>query len=249
MSTIYGFFKRNNNSDTSIEETVVEAQNGSEKAVDAILVSYTPFVKKTASLVCKKYITDQDDEYSIALLAFHEAIVKYKNDRNASFLTFAHLLIKRKLIDHIRKEVRVKEVSFGMADSDSDEPDLLTKFEHSSSIEHFTEEQRASDRREEMQRYGELLESYGLSFEELVSVSPKHADARQTAIEIAEIIAGTEEFNQYVIEKKRLPIKELEELVEVSRKTIERQRKYILALVLLLGSDFEVLKEYLKGRM
>lgn len=248
LSTIYGFFKRNNR-DASLEETVVEAQSGNEETVNSILVSYTPFIKKTASLVCKKYITDQDDEYSIALLAFHEAIIKYENDRNASFLTFAHLLIRRKLIDHIRKEVRVKEVSFGMAETDSDEPNLLAKFEHSSSIEHYTEEQRASDRREEMQRYGEMLESYGLSFDELVSVSPKHADARQTAIEIAEIIAETEEFNQYVIEKKRLPIKEIEDLVEVSRKTIERQRKYILALVLLLGSDFEVLKEYLKGRM
>jgi RNA polymerase sigma factor len=248
LSTIYGFFKRNNHG-SNIEEMVVEAQKGSEDAVNLILVSYTPFVKKTASMVCKKYITDQDDEYSIALLAFHEAILKYETDRNASFLTFAHLLIRRKLIDHIRKEVRVKEISFGMAESDSDEPNLLSKFEHSSSIEHYTEEQRAIDRREEMQRYGELLETYGLSFAELVSVSPKHADARQTAIEIAEIIAETEEFNKYVKEKKRLPIKEIEDLVEVSRKTIERQRKYILALVLLLGSDFVVLKEYLKGRM
>jgi len=249
LSAIHGFFKRNNRESNNIEEMVAEAQKGSEEAVHTVLVSYTPFIKKTASFVCKKYITDQDDEYSIALQAFHEAIVKYETDKNASFLTFAHLLIRRKLIDYIRKEVRVKEVSFGMATSSDEEPNLLTKLEQSSSIELYVEEQMALDRREEMIRFGELLTSYGLSFEELVSVSPKHADTRQTAIEIAQIIAETDEFYLYVIEKKRLPIKEIEDLVEVSRKTIERQRKYILALVLLLGSDFEVLKEYLKGRM
>lgn len=248
LSAIYGFFKRSDR-DSNIEQMVAEAQNGSEETVNAILVSYTPFVKKTASHVCKRYITDQDDEFSVSLHAFHEAILKYETDKNASFLTFAHLLIRRKLIDHIRKEVRVKEVSFGMAGPNGDETNLLTKYEQSSSIEHYIDEQRASERKEEMIRYGDLLRVYGLSFEELVSVSPKHTDARQTAIEIAQIIAETDEFYRYVIEKKRLPIKELEDLVEVSRKTIERQRKYIIALVLLLGSDYEVLKEYVKGRI
>lgn len=248
MSAIYGFFKRHQHERT-IEELVTEAKNGDEEMTNSILGSYTPFIKKTASFVCKKYITEQDDEFSIALYAFHEAILKYETDKNASFLTFAHLLIRRKLIDYIRKEKRVKEISFGMGTTGEDEQTLLDKVEIASSIEVYTEEQRATERREEILKFSELLTSYGLSFEELASVSPKHVDARQTAKEIAEIIADTEEFYQYVVEKKRLPIKEIEDLVEVSRKTIERQRKYILALVLLMGSDLGVIKEYLKGRM
>lgn len=46
-----------------------------------------------------------------------------------------------------------------------------------------------------------------------------------------------------------LPVKELESTMEVSRKTIERQRKYIIAVVLLLNSHFVYIKEYIKGEL
>jgi RNA polymerase sigma factor len=94
-----------------------------------------------------------------------------------------------------------------------------------------------------------LLKPYGLSFQELVKVSPSHEDSRQTAIQIAQIIVETDEFYEMLLTKKRLPMKELEELVNVSRKTIERHRKYIVAIVILLKSDLHYIKDYLKGRM
>lgn len=233
-----------------MEEKVAEAQSGNEEMVEQLLVSYSPFIKKTASFVCKKYIDEQMDEYSIALSAFYDAIVKYEDDKNASFMTFAHLLIRRKLIDYIRKEIRSKEVSYGVpSDNDDEYSDYFSKLQNSSSLEQFTAEQQAEERKEEMRVYSELLSSFGLTFNELVSVSPSHSDTRQTAIQIAQIIIETPEFYDSVMEKKRLPIKELESLVEVSRKTIERQRKYILSIVILLGSDLIYLKDYVKGRL
>ena len=48
---------------------------------------------------------------------------------------------------------------------------------------------------------------------------------------------------------KQLPLKEIEALVEVSRKTLERHRKYMIAVVLLLNSDFVYIKEYVKGEI
>lgn len=115
------------------------------------------------------------------------------------------------------------------------------------SVSSFVKEQQAVERNEEMKGYSQLLEDYGLSFEELVRFSPKHADSRKTAFHIAQIIAETPEFFGYLTEKKKLPIKELISLVEVSRKTIERHRKYIIAVVLLINSDFVYIKEYIKG--
>jgi RNA polymerase sigma factor len=46
---------------------------------------------------------------------------------------------------------------------------------------------------------------------------------------------------------KRLPIKQLEKMVDVSRKTIERNRKYIIAIALILASDYVYMKDYIKG--
>ncbi len=232
----------------NIEPLVAKAKGGDEEVLNALLHSYQPFMKKTASFVCKRYIHEQDDEYSIALFAFHEAIQHFEPDRNASFLTFAHLLIRRKLIDFIRKEARRKEFTLGENSSEQEE-DAFTLLESSHSFEQFTAEQQANERRMQILTYEELLKPFGLTFEELVKVSPSHDDSRQTAIQIAQIIAESDDFYETLLNKKRLPVKELEELVSVSRKTIERQRKYIVAIVVLMRSDLHYLKDYLKGRM
>ena len=49
------------------------------------------------------------------------------------------------------------------------------------------------------------------------------------------------------MELVRIPIKELDTKVDVSKKTLERNRKYIIALVLILSGDYVYLKDYLKG--
>jgi len=52
---------------------------------------------------------------------------------------------------------------------------------------------------------------------------------------------------EYLFQKKKLPLKRLEEKVNVSRKTIERNRIYIVAMVLILSGDYRFLGDYLKG--
>lgn len=49
--------------------------------------------------------TEQDDEFSIVMIAFHEAIQSYSRTRG-SFLHYASILIKNRLIDYHRKESR-----------------------------------------------------------------------------------------------------------------------------------------------
>jgi RNA polymerase sigma factor len=249
LASIQGLFVRKSTKQ-EVEPLVAKAKNGDEEVLHDLLHSYKPFMKKTASFVCKRYIKEQDDEFSIAMFAFYEAIKHFDPNKNASFLTFAHLLIRRKLIDYIRKDARRKEFTLGQDSNEyEEEQDAFTSLESSHSFEQFTAEQQAAERRIQIVAYEELLKPFGLTFQELVKVSPSHEDTRQTAIQIAQIIAETDDFYEAFIIKKRLPIKELEDLVSVSRKTIERQRKYIVAIVILLKSDLHYLKDYLKGRM
>jgi DNA-directed RNA polymerase specialized sigma subunit len=49
----------------------------------------------------KRYVCKQDDEWSVALTAFAEAIEHFETDKG-SFDTFAKLVIKRRLIDYER---------------------------------------------------------------------------------------------------------------------------------------------------
>ncbi|WP_243840620.1 RNA polymerase sigma-I factor [Paenisporosarcina antarctica] len=249
LASIQGLFSKKQ-SKIDIEELVIQAKNGDNEVLHEILLAYTPFMKKTASFVCKRYISEQDDEYSVAMYAFYEAIEHFELNKNASFLTFAHLLIRRKLIDYIRKESKRKEFSLGQMTAEHEEyQDSFAILESSHSFEQFTAKQQEEERKHQIKVYESLLKPFGLSFQELVKVSPSHEDSRQTAIQIAQIIVETDEFYEILQTKKRLPMKDLESLVHVSRKTLERHRKYIVALVILLKSDLHYIKDYLKGRM
>lgn len=246
LSVLAGYFGRGEKNNAEI--LAVQAQNGDKQAMEDLLLSYSPFMKKTAGQVCKRFINDHDEEFSIALAAFHEAINGFDQEKNASFLTFAHMVIRRRVIDFIRKEAGRKEFVHdfqGLSEVD----DTQSGIDATASIKDFSEKQQAAVRREEIAEYEKLLSGYGMSFQDLVKVSPNHEDARTTAIQIAQLVAETEEYKQYLLQKKKLPVKEIEQLVEVSRKTIERNRKYIIAVALLLMSDLHYLKDYLKGRL
>ncbi|MFC7363606.1 MULTISPECIES: RNA polymerase sigma-I factor [Bhargavaea] len=244
ITTFNGFMNRRNGSESDVENRVILAQNGSNEELDGLLLAYSPFMKKAAYLVCNRYIDEHDDEYSIALGGFHEAVMKYDRSRDASFMTFAHLVIRRKLIDHMRKESRS-----GLAVHLPKGEEEAVAATDAASYTRFSEQQEAEARREEIRVYSELLAGVGLSFSELADVSPKHADARKTAMDIAVIVCSSEEMKSETLLRKRLPIRKIEKLVGVSRKTIERHRKYILAMVVLHHSDLPMLQEYLKGWM
>lgn len=64
---------------------------------------------------------------------------------------------------------------------------------------------------------------------------------------VAKLLVENEELKEMLFTNKRLPIKQLEKMVDVSRKTIERNRKYIIAIALILSSDYVYMKDYIKG--
>jgi len=240
----------NKKSDTVLNELVLKAKRGDKKVMNDLLIAFTPFMKKTASFVCKRFVDEHDDEFSVAMNGFHEAVLKFSPEASSSLTTFSHLIIKRRLIDYIRKEASQNDVIQLVVDEDETTgSDALHYAFDQSSIASYSKEQQAAERREEINEYTKLLKSYDLSFHELTKSSPKHADSRKTAIHIAQIIAETPEFYTYLLTKKKLPIKELETTVEVSRKTIERHRRYIIAVTLLLNSHFVYIKEYIKGEL
>ncbi|MEK4484641.1 RNA polymerase sigma-I factor [Psychrobacillus sp. FSL H8-0484] len=245
LSIIHGFYKTK----TNMSELAKKAKAGNEEVLNDLLFANTPFMKKTASFVCKRPIDEHDEEFSVAMNGFHEAVMAFDANENASLQTFAHLIIKRRLVDYIRKEsVRNEKVMLLHLENEESSSTQHYLFDEKS-IHTYTEEQISAARREELSVYNNSLKEFNLSFEELTRAAPKHVDARKTAFQIAQIIAESEELYNYLMINKRLPLKEIEALVEVSRKTLERHRKYMIAVVLLLNSDFVYIKDYVKGEI
>jgi len=225
----------------------LEAQAGNDLMRETLLKNYTPFILNVASSACNRYLKmGEDDEASIGLLAFNEAIDKYSPDKGAKFLTFAEVVIKRRLTDFFRKESRFtsKVIPFNIYQGDDEKGNNSLEVEHANHA--FQIEQEAMDKKQEIIQFSQALSKFNISLTELVKISPKHIDARQRAYKVAQLIVSKKELVQYFWEKKSLPLKLIENEVEVSRKTLERQRKYIIALILVLQGNFDHIQSYIK---
>ncbi len=232
---------------SQITELVINAPQGDARVSEQILQDYRPFYLRVASGTCKKYLVlGRDDEASIAMIAFNEAIDSYNVDGGASFFSFAEIVIKRRMVDHFRRQSkRTDEIPLSSFEREEQEDSVLQKIESKEAQTVLQIQEETEERREEIFRLDQLLSHYGIRFSDLVKVSPKHQDARDRALQVAKVLAGDPELLAYLTTKKSLPLKELEERVEVSRKTLERQRKYIISLTLILIGDFYHLQEYL----
>lgn len=229
-----------------LEKKVKLAQEGNQEVRNMLIRESFTFISQVTSKVCKRYIDPvKDDEFSVALAAFDEAIMRYTKEKGSSFLSFADLVIGRRVIDYIRKQVRhcgqlsLEHSAEGVGKSD------LSALEIEMSLKQYKLDHEASLRREEIQHYKEKLKEYSIDLMDLADRSPKHADTRQNAIQTARLIANNTKLRSLFLEKRKLPIKELLNQVTVSRKTIERNRMYIVAIVLLLIDDYQYLQYYL----
>ncbi len=228
-------------------ELLTAAKNGDEKKRNRLIEKYRPFILSAASDSCGRYLViGHDDEISIALMAFNEAIDAYDAEKQAGFLSFARNVIKRRLIDFFRKESRRDNEILTSDFVEMDEERESNSWERKIAEEVHQEKQAVEDRRDEIQRFSEELSAMGLSFPEIVAAAPKHEDARLRAMELAAMVVENPMLKQFLLEKKTIPIKKMTQMADCSAKTIERQRKYIVAVAIVLMGDYHYLGEYIK---
>lgn len=231
-----------------VEILIARIQQGDVKLRNQFITDYQPLVAKMASRFCKRYIDPaKDDEFSISLQAFNEAITQYSPKSGGTFFGFAEMVIRRRLIDHIRKETRHQNsVPYSSFDIEDEEQNVMNSVEIHESIERYETEVLRINRQHEIMEYAARLGEFGISFRELTEVSPKHRDSRQMMMTIGKGIAANESWMDSLLRRKLLPVKELCEGYPVSRKTIERNRRYIIAIALIAHGNYPHLQDYLR---
>lgn len=90
-------------------QAVYAAKSDIRKA-DDLIRDYIPFIRSEVSKFLFRLCTEQDDEFSIAMIAFHEAIQGYEHGRGA-FLSCAAMLIRSRLIDYQRRRPGTRATS------------------------------------------------------------------------------------------------------------------------------------------
>lgn len=208
------------------------------------LREYELFILKTANNVTGRYVTKSDDQWSVSLSAFHEAIEAYSYEKG-SFLSFSELVIKRRLFDYIKKQSRhFCEITTNphIFEGDADEDDVNLKQEVMDKVA----VNQDNDAKLEIDAVSEVLNGYGFTFIDLVAVSPK---AKKTKLVCAKAILYISQNTIILNEMKRtklLPIKILEKNLFLPRKILERHRKYIIAGTEIISGDYPILSEYLR---
>ena len=228
-----------------LKENLVSAQKGDTLAREELIQSHKPFIAKVSSKICKRYLSwDNDDELSIALIAFNEAIDHFDSQGGAEFLSFTQTVIHRRLVDYFRKEGKHHHLSLSPMNPEDEE---LSRYDMNFSQEQYHEEQKNTQFAEVIENYVRVLSEYGVTLDDLVKVSPKHRDSKETLIRVTLTLVHYPHLLAQLRKQKLLPIKELELLTRVKRKVLEKGRKYIIALTLILSEpEFYPLKTFTK---
>ncbi|EGW41599.1 sigma-70 family RNA polymerase sigma factor [Desulfosporosinus sp. OT] len=90
------------------------ARSGNEDALNKIIQHYEPEVRMIA---CKYFLprADYEDLIQEGRIAIYRAILSYDINLDTPFLHFLRMVIKRKLIDSLRKYTRQKHVNLNAA--------------------------------------------------------------------------------------------------------------------------------------
>lgn len=227
-----------------ILDEIMDIQKGNEVLRNQFIEKYSNYIVSMASRVKGNYVQiENDEEYSVALNAFNRAVDLYNPDRGASFFTFAGLLIKRDIIDLYKKNSSLKEIPISHLNNEDND---RSEYDPRNTEDTIRCQEDQFNLQQEINIYKTLLKEYAIDFNTLASVSPKHAEVRRKMIMLAKMLSEEMDLKASIIKKKTLPLKEMESRLDYSRKTLERHRKYILANFILINSDLDYLKEYIK---
>lgn len=228
----------------SINERVEDIK-GNDEEINKLVEEYKPFIASCTEKFTGRYMTyGESDELSIALMAFVESIKSFDLSKG-NFLSFAQGVIRRRLIDFYRKEKKYANVislNEYFFEENGEEMDLST----GKAIEKYNIDELSEYRRLEIEELRKELLKWGITFNDLVRASPKHSSTCETCRNIINYIISKPEMIEFIKSKKYIPTAEIENTLKISRKKIERLRKYIIATIIVITGDYHYIREYVR---
>jgi RNA polymerase sigma factor len=229
---------------SDLDLLAIDAKNNID-IMNKLIIQYENFILRCASSASRSYISKSDDEWSIALSAFTEAIKNYSAAKG-SFLNFAELVIRRRIIDFIRSksryalEVSVNPSLFNTDIQNEDEYFMQSEIAQKVSIV------EDNSIKMEITLVNEVFSEYGFSFMDLTECSPKSEKTKRSCAKVVAYLIRNPILTSEIKIKKQLPLNIIEKNTRVPRKLLERHRKYIIAAVEIISGDFPNLAGYME---
>lgn len=207
---------------------------------------YLPFIKsETAKFLKRIPVEGQDDELGIAMFGFHEAAIAYSRDKGA-FLKLASTAIRNRLIDYQRKEQRhtgiisLDQTVDGVGESKT----LLEQID--SGYDEISRRQDANAARKEIMEFAQQLSRYGLKLSDIADNCPRQERTLAACHQVLSYARENPMLLDHLTTTGKLPMASLSAGSGVERKTMERHRKYLVALLLAFTNGFEIIRGHLR---
>ena len=224
----------------------VRAAKGSARAADDLVRDYLPFIKsETAKFMGRPPREGTDDELGIAMFAFHEAVLAYDRGRGA-FLPLAALSIRNRLVDFRRRERRhegvdsLDEPRGGAGDDGRALVDDLA-----CERDEIGERETRRVSRAEIAEFARQLERLGVSLADVAENCPKQGRTLEACGRALAYARGDQALLDRVAQTGKLPLAELARGSGVERKTLERHRRYLVALLVAYTNGYEIIRGHL----
>ncbi len=215
----------------SVNERAIIAKESNEE-FERLITEYRPFI---LGRVYDQGFGSDDDEISVALMAFYEAVKTYKEEKG-NFLSYAASVIKYRLIDNRRK---LKKSGLH-----------VLKNEEDGYIDQYTARQQAEivedrqERRLEIMDFVNELGGWGMKLEQLAEASPKHKSSKELCGYVLGAMLSDEDLKEQIRKTKKLPVKQIAQKLGVSEKLLERHRRYLIAAYIIHSGGYQHLKDY-----
>lgn len=206
--------------------------------LEQLIKQHIAFIIRTVSNLTGRYVSiENDDEFSIALCAFAESVERYDKGRG-SFLSFAGLVIESRVKTFLEQKNKIKnEISLEeLISAGHDIPDPCSEHQN-----------EWDDLPQEISLFSKELELFGLTFESLADDAPKHKDTRNTAIKAAEKASENTLIVDRAYQKRRLPVREVALLNNLTEKIVKRSKWFILSVMIIFVKRFTNLIYWIKG--
>jgi RNA polymerase sigma factor len=226
--------EKNTQDNENIEQMVLDAQSDRRK-LGRLIEDFLPFIRSVVA-DCHVGRQSREDAMTTAMLAFADSVAAYRPEKGA-FVGFARVLIRNRLIDEYRKHHRRTALDSPILDENGWETGLSVK-EHNYQLEQ-------SNLRMEIEEITDILGAWGITFAELTDISPKQRRTRWQCQYIAALILKNQAWQKQLFINRRLPSKEMCKAHGVSLKTLDKYRKYIITLCIIMAGDFPHLRAFL----
>jgi RNA polymerase sigma factor len=226
-----------------LEQLVLESREDQQKLND-LLEAYKPFIASCVQKLSGKYLRyGIDDELSIGMMAFVQAVKGYK-PLHGEFLGYAATIIRSRVIDYYRAQKKHSEKLVYLR---PDQEETEETIDLQASLASYGEEKSRQDRVLEIQTLNQVLARYDIQLSDLENVSPKNKQTRQICKEVIRFLTSHPDITDETLKSGNLPLVQIEKTLQIKRKKFERHRKYIIAVLLIKTGDYPYLAEYVRG--